>query len=384
MASSSVFRFPCGRHVRCITIRGKSDFCSGCLKLVHGRIYRCDAPCGVHFGCESCVVDKKSSLTIGPHLHPLFATKSSYDWRCDVCRYVPAEGVGPRGRYRCIECDFDVCFMCAQRLQKRPDDTSRDGAGESLDVHRESGHLFYPPRYSTEAWCCTFCSTLADPRRDLRWRCSSCDYSLCESCHSQASRHKSASSSSTLPVAAHRTSSAYGLSMAAGAEFKQNLVQALIEQATRPIGRMIEATQPPTPHMAMARGNDIWDWEPMSSVPGTYTATSTSSSPVTRCSVPEPEPQPSAPPVPEPEPIEVDTSSEEPANDDEDDQTCVACLDNKRKFVFIGCGHLVYCRDCALRACKVDPRTTKRTAHERHKGTCPMCRGQSECISLIS
>ena len=78
---------------------------------IPNKRYRCNL-CDFDI-CDKCIIEKEL-LFKNYHEHPLFEAKNyPSNWICDICQKSYNEGI--IDRYRCEICDFDICNNCKNR-----------------------------------------------------------------------------------------------------------------------------------------------------------------------------------------------------------------------------------------------------------------------------
>ena len=86
----------------------------GCaLVKTKALIYACKA-CKIYY-CTSCAYNNISSFKTKSHTHPLKHTEKPTSWYCDgSCISKLNRSIDKLKRFRCEECDFDLCESCLE------------------------------------------------------------------------------------------------------------------------------------------------------------------------------------------------------------------------------------------------------------------------------
>lgn len=120
------------------------------------------------------------------HTLRLSVTKVGTNWICDGCER-NSDSFSEAGRYRCDECDYDLCLRCRSR-QGAPTTSFCAQApvtcsqGHQLLCHRWPGVAGLQKR-----WVCDVCETDSGALVGRsRFNCQRCDYDLCDTCHAKA------------------------------------------------------------------------------------------------------------------------------------------------------------------------------------------------------
>ena len=102
------------------------------------------------------------------HKHPLVnANFRPTNWFCNVCRrnYI----CGAINRYRCNQCDFDVCQNCLLMT-------------DTLYLPRFHLHNLYDSTNRGTKWFCNICRKSYNAYDIKRYRCNQCDFDVCFNC----------------------------------------------------------------------------------------------------------------------------------------------------------------------------------------------------------
>ena len=108
------------------------------------------------------------------HEHCLYNTVLKFDgWICDICE--DKFEVKSNGRYRCEECDFDICVKC--RINEE--------SGYKLNnvfLSKNHEHLLKDDTFKESNWICDVCDKRYEMKTIKRFRCERCDFDICNSC----------------------------------------------------------------------------------------------------------------------------------------------------------------------------------------------------------
>jgi hypothetical protein len=141
------------------------------------------------------------------HIHPLkyFDTSIDNGWSCDCCKCFSGitnfEQTKKMKRFRCVECDFDLCLLCMNNYYDRNYIIANDSSTASKknyllnmkyhsSVHKHP--LIFLDKTRDNGWGCDgrnlgkkcfsgitgFHQSFNIPR----FRCEQCDFDLCENC----------------------------------------------------------------------------------------------------------------------------------------------------------------------------------------------------------
>ena len=102
------------------------------------------------------------------HNHTLKNAKNrSTDWFCNICK--SQYSAGSVIRYRCDECNFDLCEKCISKASSvfRP----------HLHIH-----ILYDCTSRNTDWNCNNCKSIYKAHEVGRFRCNQCDYDACSRC----------------------------------------------------------------------------------------------------------------------------------------------------------------------------------------------------------
>lgn len=107
------------------------------------------------------------------HIHSLYKKLNEHNWRCNICFtfYKPNE----EGRYRCEECDFDICLKC-KLLEES------GYKFKKIFLSKTHKHLLEAHYNSEFNWVCNICRKKYDKNTIKSYRCNKCDYDLCKFC----------------------------------------------------------------------------------------------------------------------------------------------------------------------------------------------------------
>lgn len=108
------------------------------------------------------------------HTHTLMnKTNDLSSWICDICK---AEyNAKTEGRFRCENCDFDICFKCILLEKSR---YNFDG----IFMCKYHEHLLNDKTFQDSNWICNLCKKSFAKKSIKRFRCDKCDFDVCNDC----------------------------------------------------------------------------------------------------------------------------------------------------------------------------------------------------------
>ncbi|CAG9318328.1 unnamed protein product [Blepharisma stoltei] len=157
-----------------VLLLGLPVSCDMCKQFFKGETYTCN-PCK-YFLCQVCYL----FLQLPAPGHPIIRCPDKHLLRwfikgnfiCDGCCQRKLEE-----RFRCIECNFDLCSLCSSQLYdaatKRPIKKCRNGHELSWDYQTSK-------RYGGNAYSCGVCR--GEIKRIGSFYCQECSYSCCFRC----------------------------------------------------------------------------------------------------------------------------------------------------------------------------------------------------------
>ena len=102
------------------------------------------------------------------HNHPLTnAINRPINWICNICK--SSYAAGSINRYRCNQCDFDLCEKCKSKV----------GVFFRPQLHN---HNLYDCTSRKTNWYCNNCKSSYKAHEVGRYRCNQCDYDVCSRC----------------------------------------------------------------------------------------------------------------------------------------------------------------------------------------------------------
>ena len=108
------------------------------------------------------------------HKHCLYNNVlDHYGWICDICN--EKFEVKSKGRYRCEDCDFDICIKC--RILEE--------SGyyfNNIFLSKYHEHLLRDETSRENNWICDVCDKRYEMNTIKRFRCEDCDFDICYSC----------------------------------------------------------------------------------------------------------------------------------------------------------------------------------------------------------
>lgn len=108
------------------------------------------------------------------HSHNLYNSVLKYEgWICDICEEKFEEKTN--GRYRCEECDFDICVKC-RKLEE---------SGYKFDnifLSKSHKHILRDETLKETNWICDVCNKWYEMKTMKRFRCQRCDFDICNNC----------------------------------------------------------------------------------------------------------------------------------------------------------------------------------------------------------
>lgn len=108
------------------------------------------------------------------HPHCLYNMVLNYDgWICDICG--EEFEVKTNGRYRCHECDFDICVKC--RIMEESGHTF-----DNIFLSKYHKHLLQDETMRENNWICDICDIKYEMKTIKRYRCERCDFDICHKC----------------------------------------------------------------------------------------------------------------------------------------------------------------------------------------------------------
>ena len=107
------------------------------------------------------------------HTHPLNKAVNGALWICDICNteYTNESEVS----FRCKLCNFDICKNCK----------SLEESGATIDyvfLSKSHSHLLKDENKKDNTWFCDVCSKSYKRNNSKRFRCSECNFNLCDDC----------------------------------------------------------------------------------------------------------------------------------------------------------------------------------------------------------
>jgi hypothetical protein len=167
--------------------QGSMWICDGC-----GRMPDATQDCG-RFQCGLCDYDLcgtcvskwrrpvSKDLLRCPRGHSLtvFAKGENQGppWICDGCEY-KSDSAADVGRFRCAQCDFDLCEACPSQLHNSPHVSS---------LKCPSGHKLIASLAASTPWACSYCCKCDGWEAGaIRYTCRQCGFDQCETCRAVA------------------------------------------------------------------------------------------------------------------------------------------------------------------------------------------------------
>ena len=329
------------RHEHPVSPGPSYNICDRC-NCRDGVVYHCSYGCDWDL-CSRCIVSGPA-VSLSCHRHPVRLAHMSRDWTCDLCHRV--DSYGHRERWRCWECDFDVCGDCMAEPA-----TIVDRSGT---VPRHRHPLEYTRRFS---WTCDECTTGYSLKSS--YHCSTCDYDVCDRCVVDRTqiisvpRHSHALARIVYPTIKWKCDGCHEDGSAAPASRWRCLTCSDFDLCNACCGYR-SASQPGALQTPPAATATI-------ATPPAYTAPtfrSMSTPAASRSDVqpPAPSPRTTGTPTTTASSDGVTASRSEPAALSRSvvgalldaSHECVVCMEQQRDCVFVPCGHIACCHACAL------------------------------------
>mmetsp|Transcript_4028 Transcript_4028/g.3840 ORF Transcript_4028/g.3840 Transcript_4028/m.3840 type:complete len:226 (+) Transcript_4028:1180-1857(+) len=157
-----------------VLLLGLPVACDMCKKFFQGNAYTC-SPCK-YFLCEACYL----FLQLPAPGHPIIRCPGKHLLRWFIKSNFICDGCSQRKfeeRFRCIECNFDLCSLCSSQLYdavtKCPIKNCRNGHELGWDYEAAK-------RYEGNSYNCNCCR--GEIKRIGSFYCQKCSYSCCFRC----------------------------------------------------------------------------------------------------------------------------------------------------------------------------------------------------------